>query len=125
MAKAVILTNNGAVCEAFPEVAEAVPGDVEDVLTAVRDAVHRGAVLVSHPLAGSVKPNESPYKSVMLRRTEGAVDMKSLGYIEDAFATLRKLPKRKPVLTGQMLQDYAVIDLDLMRSAQSSLLPNH
>ncbi|MCL1796524.1 MAG: GrdX family protein [Clostridia bacterium] len=120
MEEAVILTNNGAVCEAFPEMTEAVAGGVEDVFIAVRDAVHLGALLISHPLAGSVKPNETPYKSVMLRRSANAVDFRSLGYIEDAIAALRGMPKRASAITEQALRDYALIDLDLMRSARFS-----
>lgn len=50
----------------------------EDVLRKVRDYIHGGHELLTHPLSGSVKPNETPYKSVMLsrkkRRNERKVD---------------------------------------------------
>ena len=42
------------------------------VLTHVRDCVHKGHKLLTHPLSGSVKPNETPYKSVLLSAAAGA-----------------------------------------------------
>ena len=42
------------------------------VLASVRDYVHKGHKLLTHPLSGSVKPNESPYKSVLLSAAVGA-----------------------------------------------------
>ena len=37
-----------------------------DILVMVRDKVYAGHTLYTHPLAGSVKPNETPYKSVVV-----------------------------------------------------------
>ena len=37
-----------------------------DVLLAARDYIHRGYFLLTHPLAGSVKPNQTPFKSIIL-----------------------------------------------------------
>lgn len=37
-----------------------------EVLVTARDMVYAGHLLYTHPLSGSVKPNETPYKSVIL-----------------------------------------------------------
>lgn len=121
MANYRILTNNPAVREQYPETADFRPGGVLDIFTAARDAVHQGAVLISHPLAGSIKPNESPYRSVMLSARHGPVNLDSLSVIEDALAVLAKLPDRQRSYTDRMLRDFQVIDLDLMRSAMQAL----
>ncbi len=121
MANYRILTNNPAVLSLYGAVAQGVTGGVADVFAAVRDAVHLGAALISHPLAGSVKPNENPYRSVMLSTRRGQVDADSLRIIEDAIVTLRKLPVRQRHFTERVLDDFAAIDLDLMRSAMQAL----
>ena len=65
-----IVTNN-------PLVAECVPADYavnfenityREILVKVRDLVYAGHRLYTHPLSGSVKPNETPYKSVVVSR---------------------------------------------------------
>lgn len=121
MANYRIITNNPAVETRYPEVADCRPGTVLDIFTAVRDAIHQGAALISHPLAGSVKPGESPYRSVMLSTRRGVVDLGSLSIIEDALAVLARMPERQRPYTDRMLQDFQVIDLDLMQSAMQAL----
>ena len=37
-----------------------------EVLIRVRDLVHTGAQLITHPMAGSLKPNQTPFRSVVL-----------------------------------------------------------
>lgn len=121
MANYQILTNNPAVAEKYPQVADFRKGTVMDVFTRVRDAVHMGAVLISHPLAGSIKPGESPYRSVMVSTRRGPLDLSALQRIEDAILTLSKLPAKDRRYTDGMLQDFQVIDLDLMDSAMQAL----
>ena len=123
MANYTIISNNPAVFDVYGEVVRCVSGGVGEVFTAVRDAVHLGAVLISHPLAGSLKPNETPYKSIVLSTRKGSVDMASLLTIEDAAATLRKLPVKNRQYSQRILEDFSVIDLDLMQSAMQALPP--
>ena len=40
--------------------------DHRAVLVKARDLIHKGHILYTHPLAGSVKPNETPYKSLIV-----------------------------------------------------------
>ncbi|MCE5235763.1 MAG: GrdX family protein [Clostridiaceae bacterium] len=116
-----IITNNPAVKENFPAVSELHEESVEGVYRLCRDAVHRGARLISHPLAGSVKPNESPYRSVVLSAGAAALDLDSLSHIEGAIQTLKKLPVKRRAYPERTLEDFRAIDLDLMRSAVSAL----
>ena len=112
-----ILTNNPLVAEKYPQVTQVVPGSVYDVFVAGRDRIHRGCRLINHPLAGSVKPNESPYKTLLLSLDRATLDFYSLQLIEGAFQTLRKLPEKHIPYPPAMRADYQVIDLDLVDSA--------
>ena len=121
MAGFCILTNNPTVVDEYAVAARQVQGGVGEVFAAVRDAVHLGAALISHPLAGSLKPNENPYRSVVLSTARGPVDPVSLAHIEAAAATLHKLPVKARRYGPQVLRDFQIIDLDLVHSAMQAL----
>lgn len=85
-----------------------------DVLIAVRDLIHQGHVLLTHPLSGSVKPFETPYKSVVVSATaKGSVDADSLLLISDALAMAEKF-RRERHFNEQLLCDFRLIDRDLI-----------
>ena len=42
-------------------------GSYMDVLIKVRDYIHKGYRLETHPMAGSLKPNQIPYKTVIVQ----------------------------------------------------------
>jgi len=114
-----LVTNNPMVYEKFA-------GQVEiefmedksflDVLYFVRDKVHLGHKLLTHPLSGSVKPDETPYKSVMITSAVGAFDMDSLRIIEGCIAVAKELyENRKRVITPEkLLKDFQLVDLALI-----------
>ena len=112
-----IITNNPDVAAKYGSHAFCCEGCVIDVFIQVRDAVHKGAKLISHPLSGSIKPNESPYKSVVISKTAGPLDYKSLQVIEDAIAKLYQLSKKNYAYNESILEDFRIIDLDLVNSA--------
>jgi len=112
-----ILTNNPLVCEKYPKLAKVLECGVEGIFLAGRDEIHLGAVAINHPLSGSIKPNESPYKSLVLSLRRGSLDEYSLTVIEAAIEVLRKMPVRDIDFPAQVLEDFQVIDLDLLDSA--------
>ena len=112
-----IVTNNPDVAVKYDVHAFYCKGGVMDVFIHVRDAVHNGAKLISHPLSGSVKPNESPYKSVVISKAPGPLDFKSLQAIEDAIAKLTQMSKKNYSYDESILKDFRIIDLDLVNSA--------
>jgi len=121
MANFCIITNNPLVRAKFPEVCQFAEQDVAGIFTLARDHVHQGARLITHPLAGSVKPNESPYKSLALSGRGEGLDFGSLELMENAMAALKKLPVKHCAYGPEVLADFRVIDLDLLDSAISAL----
>jgi len=117
-----LVTNNGKVRIRFGDlcVLRFIEGGHEDVLKAVRDLIHTGHKLLTHPLAGSVKPNETPYRSVALTEETGPLDLESLQLIEDALAVVRSFRPRAGrglEATPSMKEDFAEIDLRLIGGA--------
>lgn len=67
----IIVTNNKLVFEKYKDLYHIVYDEsftYLDVLEYVRDKVHEGHLLTTHPLSGSIKPNETPYKTVMISK---------------------------------------------------------
>jgi len=126
MANFKIITNNPMAALEYPNLCDFFNKSVEGIFISCRDTVHKGAVLINHPLSGSVKPNVSPYKSLVVSDEHHVVDFRSLQLIEDAIATIKKLGIRNNMQYNEaVLEDFQVIDLDLLKSAIESLPPNY
>lgn len=99
-----------------------------DVLLAARDYIHRGYFLLTHPLAGSVKPNQTPFKSVILSEEslEGAEDFRDLMLIEESIEAYHKFIKNRPLpeWPEKSLEDFRTIDLSLMEGVMSNPIMN-
>jgi len=90
--------------------------DCLGVLKAVRDKIHSGHALLTHPLSGSVKPGETPYKTIIVTTEKGALDTRGLFIIEESIQTCVKLTasvKRKE-WSGEILADFQLIDYSLI-----------
>ncbi|NLJ77953.1 MAG: GrdX protein [Tissierellia bacterium] len=90
-----------------------------DILSHVRDRIHEGYRLITHPLSGSVKPNETPYKSIVIGQKGSTLDLDSLRMIEESIATTQKFMDNEPTpdWTERVLDDFRVIDLSLITGA--------
>jgi len=131
----ILVTNNPLVQEQYKDILKVdfLDAGLLDVLIRVRDLVHKGHRLLTHPLSGSVKPNETPYKSVLLTSSKeitvqqpekeeisGAVtklrtDSQSVRIIEECIQTVQKFPQEN--IPEQYLNDLQTVDLSLIRSA--------
>lgn len=121
--KPVLISNNPLVWRKYPFSVK-VHGQVKEVLLRARDGIHRGMKLLTHPLTGSIKPNQSPYKSVLLLEQTGkTVDLASLQLIEEALRTVAKFKPAPAELPPSVKEDYQVIDLSFVESAWESLRP--
>ena len=93
-----------------------------EVLIAVRDLIHRGYKLLTHPIVSSIKPYETPYKSVALSKGS-ELDLYSLELIENSIELTKNFldkPKRK--LTKEIDDDFRLIDYKLVIGAIESIL---
>lgn len=113
-----IMTNNPLVLKKLGDTHRVVYKETsyEGLLKEVRDKIHEGHLLLSHPLSGSVKPNETPYKSVMIAAERGAVDVRSLEIIENAIAACGKFEFKSDRYKGKVLEDFQLIDWTLLES---------
>lgn len=122
----VIITNNPYVYEKYKDKREVLYKKYLDyigILELVRNRIHEGYELLTHPLSGSVKPNETPYKSIIMSNKKGSLDDRGLSIVEESILTARKFMTNKatPNWTENVLDDFRVIDLSLMENAIDKL----
>lgn len=94
-----------------------------EIINLARDAVHSGHKLLTHPLSSSVKPNETPYKSIILE--EGTkMDFDSLKIMEESIQTVSKFLNDfdTPYWTDKVLGDFQTIDLSIIENALDGIL---
>lgn len=113
-----IVTNNPKIVENVSDREVAMLDETYvGTLKKCRDLIHEGYELLSHPLYGSVKPNETPYRTVIMKKGK-SLDTNSLNLIEEAIETATKFEKNKatPQWTERVLDDFRVIDFDIFRN---------
>lgn len=115
-----IITNNDWVYNKFKDKYNVlfIDGSYRDVLIKVRDKIQVGHELLTHPLSSSLKPNETPYKSVIISEKEGKLNYDSVYIIENSIIVFDKFNKDKLInLTQRIIEDFKLIDLTVLESA--------
>ena len=113
-----LVTNNPAAAAKYEDMYEVVfvEGTAAAVITAVRDFIHTGRRLLTHPLASSVPPKDSPYKSVLIsgEASAGPPDFDSLRIIEGAAAVYSKIDVTKINIPQAIAEDFMAIDCEML-----------
>lgn len=115
-----IITNNELVYQKYKDRLNIlfINGSYRDVLVKVRDKIQEGHELLSHPLSSSLKPNETPYKSVIISENKGKLNFDSVYIIENSIMTCDKFVNNKLInFTDKIKEDFKLIDLTVLESA--------
>ena len=124
-----IVTNNSLCRDKYQEL---IPVDFlegkgyMDVLLAVRDYIQKGWRLETHPMTGSLKPNQTPYKSIMVsdlpREQEEFYSQEMT--IGNSILSCRKFLeiKQTPNWTEEIRKDFMIVDLSLIEGAIQKVL---
>lgn len=110
-----IITNNPAVAK-IKDIVLFVDGSAEETLIKVRDLVHEGYELISHPLAASLRMMFSPFRSVILGKKSDKVDTFSAEIIEESIIKFKRHMESRKIDTDNN-DDYKMIDLILLEAA--------
>ena len=125
MEKAFIISNNPLVWEKYPsstQIHTDLSKGFKEILIHARDFIHKGSRIINHPLAGSVKPNETPFKSLILTFPQkGILDIDSLRIIEGSIQVYDKFSPLKRNWNESVYEDFQFIDWALLLSAVEAL----
>jgi hypothetical protein len=118
----IILTNNPMSKEQFDNKYKIIfiEGTMMDILKKVRNNIHEGHKLLTHPLMSSVKPNETPYRTICISKEKlSEVDLQSLTIIEESIMSTEKFLNdfKTPEWNEKILLDFQLIDYDLIHHA--------
>lgn len=119
-----LVTNNGLCFEKYQnrvKVDYLEDGSYLDVLVKVRDYVQKGYRIETHPMAGSIKPNQTPFRTVLVsdEKMDGNEMIENELMIEDAVLMTRKFLSDHPVRDWEksIVRDFGQVDLELISGA--------
>ena len=116
-----IMTNNSKVVDKYKDKfdLEFIESDnMLSVLIKARDYIHKGYSLLTHPLSGSIKPNQTPYKSILLLNDNKSIDFDKLRLIENSIETFYKFINNNNISNWNenIKGDFKTVDLSLIDS---------
>lgn len=122
-----IITNNPLISDTYQGLSKNISIDYLtaqgciQVLERVRDKIHQGNRLETHPMAGSVKPNQNPYKTVLISdgRSDEDEFKEFVIIIENSIGTAQKFLSEKPLpqWPEHILKDFMAVDHSLIKTA--------
>lgn len=117
----ILITNNEKVVEQWKNSKEIVlmqldSPNILDVLYHARDLLHKGHWLLTHPFTGSLKPNENPYKSILVSEEVQQLNLDHVATIEQCISSAQRslINRPLPIYSESVLNDYRLIDHDLI-----------
>ena len=118
----IVITNNPMSKTEFngKYIIEYIDDSTMEVYKKARDYIHEGHRLLTHPIMSSIKPNETPYRTVVItKKSFENLDLQSIELIEEAMHTTEKFLKDFgiPKWTQKILEDFQLIDYDLIYHA--------
>lgn len=122
MSKYMVITNNLLVRSRLDDTHEVIYLELsyEELLKVVRDRIYEGHRLLTHPLSGSVKPKETPYKSVLISERKEKVDGESVRLIENAILVCQKFQDKSKYYKEEVYKDFQLVDWTLLESGLAS-----
>ena len=95
-----------------------------NVLIKTRDLLHSGYKLLTHPMSGSLKSNQTPYKSILLIKNNEA-NLDDILMIENAIDNYNKFLKNRVLTnwTEAIKNDFKTVDLSLISPCFNKNIP--
>lgn len=116
--KAVLITNNDRVYDKYKDITNVILLDTyEQVLVKARDMVYDRHTLLTHPQASSLKPNQTPYRSVVVYPKGDEDNTKDILLIEKCLETFRQWQEIAPTparYEDKVADDFKTIDLSVI-----------
>lgn len=126
MEKVTLVTNNDRVYNKYKDDMEVILLDTyKEVLIKVRDLVYDRHILLTHPQASSLKPNQTPFRSVMVYPKGDEDNMKDIMLIEKCIETYeqwQKIAATPENYQKSVAEDFKTIDLSVIENIVPRLM---
>lgn len=119
--KFIVVTNNNSLIESEEDFSDVIDyvfieGNFLDVLVIVRNLIHMGHKLISHPLGASIRIMFSPVRSILLSDEKYDLDILSMEVIESSIDKYKATMENRNI-DFRNKEDYEFIDIELLKSA--------
>ena len=118
--KAILITNNDRVYEKYKDTIKIILlNTYEEVLIKVRDMVYDRHLLLTHPQASSLKPNQTPYRSVVVYPKGNEDNMKDIMLIEkcvQVYYEWQEIAPSPEKYADKVANDFKTIDLSVVEN---------
>ena len=126
MEKVTLVTNNDRVYRKYKDDMEVILLDsYRDVLIKVRDLVYDRHILLTHPQASSLKPNQTPFRSVMVYPKGEEDNTKDIMLIEKCIETYEQWQEIAPTpdhYQKNVEEGFKTIDLSVIENIVPKLM---
>lgn len=116
--EAILVTNNDRVYEKYKDTVKVLyMQSYEEVLVKVRDLVYDRHVLLTHPQASSLKPNQTPYRSVIVypkRKEDNTEDILLIEKCLETYYQWQKIASTPKKYEERVAEDFKTIDLSVI-----------
>lgn len=116
--KAVLITNNNKVFDKYRKILDCIFLEkYEEVLIKARDLVYDKHILLTHPQASSLKPNQTPYRSILVYPKEENDNTKDIMLIEkciEVFNQWQNIARTPERYEDKVAEDFKTIDLSVV-----------
>lgn len=116
--EAILVTNNDRVYEKYKDTMKVLYiQSYEEVLVKVRDLVYDRHVLLTHPQASSLKPNQTPYRSVIVypkRKEDNTEDILLIEKCLETYYQWQKIASTPKKYEERVAEDFKTIDLSVI-----------
>jgi len=126
MSNIVVVTNNDVVRDRYADVFKIdflESATLLETLVYTRNLIHSGHKLLTHPLSGSIKPNDTPYKTIVVSKQCEELDFKGLCVIEESITATEKFirGRQTPMWNNKVKSDFKLIDSTIIATAIESM----
>lgn len=125
LGKCILVTNNDRAAKKYADLVGEVCllNSYEEVLTKARDLIYTHHKLLTHPQASSLKPNQTPYRSILLYQEGVKENTEDILLIEKAIEVFDKWNeiRRVPAYDEKIAYDFKTIDLSMIENVISRL----
>lgn len=116
--KVILITNNDEVYKKYKDRVNCTfLEEYGEVLIKVRDLVYNKHVLLTHPQASSLKPNQTPYRSIVVYPKDEEDNMKDIMLIEKCIEVFNQWQSIMPTpkdYKENVAKDFKTIDLSVV-----------
>ncbi len=123
--KAILVTNNDRVYDKYKDKLSCVYTEsYEDTLIKVRDYVYNRHKLLTHPQTSSLKPNQTPYRSVVVYPAyeDNTQDILLIEKCIEVFNSWQSIAKTPSDYKENVREDFKTIDLSVIDNIMDRII---